>query len=192
MAKIDISKIEGYAEMSVEDKLKILESFEYEDNASELERLKNANSKANSEAAEWKRKHNALLDEDEKKKQADSEALEQMKKELDELRKEKKVSDYKSKYLAQGYDEKLAAETAAALADGDMDKVFANGEKFKSEMEKKIKADILKGTPKPDMNNGDGKSITKEQFEKMEYSDRLKLYNENKALYDEMMNGGNN
>lgn len=192
MAKIDISKIEGYAEMSVEDKLKILESFEYEDNASELERLKNANSKANSEAAEWKRKHNALLDEDEKKKQADSEALEQMKKELDELRKEKKVSDYKSKYLAQGYDEKLAAETAAALADGDMDKVFANGEKFKSEMEKKIKADILKGTPKPDMNNGDGKFITKEQFEKMEYSDRLKLYNENKALYDEMMNGGNN
>lgn len=192
MAKIDISKIEGYAEMSVEDKLKILESFEYEDNASELERLKNANSKANSEAAEWKRKHNALLDEDEKKKQADSEALEQMKKELDELRKEKKVSDYKSKYLAQGYDEKLAAETAAALADGDMDKVFANGEKFKSEMEKKIKADILKGTPKPDMNNGDGKSITKEQFEKMEYSDRLKLYTENKALYDEMMNGGNN
>lgn len=192
MAKIDISKIEGYAEMSIEDKLKILESFEYEDNASELERLKNANSKANSEAAEWKRKHNALLDEDEKKKQADSEALEQMKKELDELRKGKKVSDYKSKYLALGYDEKLAAETATALADGDMDKMFANGEKFKSEMEKKIRADILKGTPKPDMNKGDGKSITKEQFEKMEYSERLKLYNENKALYDEMMNGGNN
>lgn len=191
MAKIDITKIEGYADMSVEDKLKSLEAFEYEDNVSELERLKNANSKANSEAAEWKRKHNALLDEDEKKKQADSEAIEQMKQELDELRKEKKVSDYKSKYLAQGYDEKLAAETAAALADGNMDKVFANGEKFKAEMEKKIKAEILKGTPKPDVNNGGGKAVTKEQFDAMGYTERVNLKSENPELYKELMNGGN-
>ena len=55
MAKIDTSKIEGYADMSAEDKLKALEAFEYEDNAAELERQKNALSKANSEAAEWKR-----------------------------------------------------------------------------------------------------------------------------------------
>ena len=186
MAKIDITKIEGYAEMSVEDKLKVLEAFEYEDNASELERLKNANSKANSEAAEWKRKHNALLDEDEKKKQADFEAIEQMKQELDELRKEKKVSDYKSKYLAQGYDEKLAAETAAALADGNLEKVFANGEKFKAEMEKRIKADILKGTPKPDVNNGGGKAVTKQQFDAMGYMDRLKLFNEHPTVYNKL------
>ena len=37
MAKIDTSKITGYAEMSAEDKLKALEAFEYEDNAAELE-----------------------------------------------------------------------------------------------------------------------------------------------------------
>lgn len=63
MAKIDTSKITGYAEMSAEDKLKALEAFEYEDNAAELEKQKAAVSKANSEAAEWKRKHNALLGE---------------------------------------------------------------------------------------------------------------------------------
>lgn len=57
MAKIDTSKITGYAEMSAEDKLKALEAFEYEDNAAELEKQKAAVSKANSEAAEWKRKH---------------------------------------------------------------------------------------------------------------------------------------
>ena len=45
MAKIDTSKIPGYADMSAEDKLKALEGFEYEDNAAEVERLKNANSK---------------------------------------------------------------------------------------------------------------------------------------------------
>ena len=70
MAKIDTSKIAGYAEMTPEQKLAALEGFEYEDNLAELEKQKNAVSKANSEAAEWKRKHNALLSEDEKKKQA--------------------------------------------------------------------------------------------------------------------------
>ena len=69
MAKIDTSRIAGYADMSLEDKLKALEAFEYNDNASELEKQKAAVSKANSEAAEWKRKHNALLSEDEQKKQ---------------------------------------------------------------------------------------------------------------------------
>ena len=51
MAKIDTSKITGYAEMSAEDKLKALEAFEYEDNVAELEKQKAAVSKANSEAA---------------------------------------------------------------------------------------------------------------------------------------------
>lgn len=58
MAKIDTSKIEGYANMTPEQKLAALEGFEYEDNSAELEKQKNALSKANSEAAEWKRKHN--------------------------------------------------------------------------------------------------------------------------------------
>ena len=52
MAKIDTSKIEGYADMTPEQKLAALEGYEYEDNAAELEKQKNALSKANSEAAE--------------------------------------------------------------------------------------------------------------------------------------------
>lgn len=40
MAKIDTNQIKGYAEMSLEDKLKALEAFEYNDNASELEKQK--------------------------------------------------------------------------------------------------------------------------------------------------------
>lgn len=155
MAKIDTSKIEGYADMSAEDKLKALEAFEYEDNAAELERQKNALSKANSEAAEWKRKHNALLSEDEKKKQEDADKLAQMEKELSELRKGKTVSEYKAKFIAQGYDEALAENTAKAMADGDSAKVFANQSKFLEDYAKKVKADALKKTPKPTPGNGD-------------------------------------
>ena len=156
MAKIDTSKIPGYAEMSAEDKLKALEAFEYDDNAAEVERLKGAVSKANSEAAGWKKKHNELLTEDERKKQEDADALANMKKELDELRKDKTISEFKAKFIAQGYDEKLAADTAKAMADGDTDKGFANQGKFLEDYAKKVKADAMKKTPKPPA--GDGSS----------------------------------
>lgn len=149
MAKIDTSKIPGYAEMSAEDKLKALEEFEYEDNTAEVERLRGAVSKANSEAASWKKKHNELLTEDERKKQEDADALANMKKELDELRKDKTVSEFKAKLIAQGYDEALAFDTAQAMADGDTAKVFANQGKFLEDYAKKVKADAMKKTPKP-------------------------------------------
>ena len=125
MAKIDVSKIEGYASMSAEDKVKALEALEYEDNTVELKRLKKANDELSSESAEWKRKHNALLSEEEKKKQEDADKLDQMEKELSDLRKDKTISEYKAKLIAQGYDEALASDTAQAMADGDTAKVFA-------------------------------------------------------------------
>lgn len=156
MAKIDTSKIPGYEEMSAEDKLKALEAFEYDDNAAEVERLRGAVSKANSEAAAWKKKHNELLTEDERKKQEDADALANMKKELDELRKDKTVSEFKAKLIAQGYDEALASDTAQAMADGDTAKVFANQGKFLEDYAKKVKADAMKKTPKPPA--GDGSS----------------------------------
>lgn len=149
MPKIDTSKIEGYAEMTPEQKLTALEGYEYEDHSEELERQKAAVTKANGEAAEWKRKHTALLSEDEKKKQEDADKLASMEKELAELRKGKVVSDYKAKFVAQGYSEELADETAKALADGDMTKVFANQQKFLADYAKGVKAEALKGTPKP-------------------------------------------
>lgn len=163
MAKIDVTRIDGYESMTPEQKLAALESFEYDDNSAELERMRNTVSKANSEAAEWKRKHNALLDDDERKRQADAEKLEQAMQELETLRTEKKISEFKAHYIAMGYDEKLAAETAKALVDGDMEKVFANGTKHQGELEKKIKADVLKGTPKPGTDNG-GKPKTLQEI----------------------------
>lgn len=149
MPKIDTSKIEGYAEMTPEQKLAALEGYEYEDHSEELERQRAAVTKANGEAAEWKRRHTALLSEDEKKKQEDADKLASMEKELAELRKGKVVSDYKAKFVAQGYSEELADETAKALAEGDMTKVFANQQKFLTDYAKGVKAEALKGTPKP-------------------------------------------
>ena len=187
MAKIDVTKIEGYEQMTPEQKLAALEGFEYEDNAAEVERLKNANSKANSEAAEWKRKHNALLTEDEKKKQEDADRFAQMEKELDDLRKDKAVSEHKAKFIAQGYPEALAEETAKSMADGDTTKVFANMGKFLTDHDKALKAEILKGTPTPPAGDGsDG--MTLEKLRKLSDEDYNKFAIEHpeeyKALYE--------
>ena len=146
--KIDTSKIEGYAEMTPEQKLAALEGFEYEDHAAELEKQKAAVSKANSEAADWKRKHNALLSAEDRKKQEDADRISNMEQELATLRKEKTISEYKAQFAAQGYGEELAASTAEAMESGDMVTVFANNKKFLEDYAKHVIAEKLKNTPR--------------------------------------------
>lgn len=143
MKKIDTSTIEGYADMTLEEKVAALEAFEYEDNLSEIERYKNAASKANSEAAEWRKKHNALLSEDEAKKLAEEEEINTLKQQVAEFKKEKLVAEHKAHYVSLGYDEDLAGETALALVDNDTDKVFANQKRFLETHDKKYKAQLM-------------------------------------------------
>ncbi len=149
MARIDTSKIEGYADMTPEQKIAALEAVEYEDNTSELERYKNAASKANGEAAEWKKKHNALLSEEERNKQANEEELNTLRKKVEEMEKEKLVSGHKTQFLALGYDETLADETAKAMANGDTATVFANHKKFLESHDKAYKAQLMGQTSTP-------------------------------------------
>lgn len=90
----------------------------------EVEKLKASLSKANSEAAEYKRQRNAEMD---KSKLAEVERAEQekaMRDELETLRKEKAVTDYTNKALEVGFEAEIAAQTANAMADGNMDAVF--------------------------------------------------------------------
>lgn len=49
-----------------------------------------------------------------------------------------------------------------------------------------IKEKLGNSNYKPPVSTGDVNSITKEQFNKMSYSEKLKLYNTNKELYDEL------
>ena len=188
MAKIDTSRIAGYADMSLGDKLKALEAFEYNDNASELEKQKAAVSKANSEAAAWKKKHNELLSEDEQKKQQQAEDIAAMQKELDELRRDKTVSQFTAKFIAQGYDEKLAADTAKAMADGDTDKVFANQQTFLEAYAKQVKASAMQGTPKPAAGAGsNGADFSKKAADAQSTGNFAEA-----AYYTRLMNQDNN
>lgn len=155
MAKIDTSTIDGYESMTAEQKVSALEAY----NAAEPDYTgwvkKDLYDKAASEASSWKKKHNELLSEDERKKQEQADSLAQMQAELEELRTSKKISEYKAKFVAQGYDEALAEDTAKAMAAGNSEKVFANNQKFLDDYAKRVKADALKKTPRPTPGQGE-------------------------------------
>lgn len=189
MAKIDTTKIEGYSEMTLEEKIAALEAYEYEDYSSELERYKNAVSKANSEAAMWKKKYNAFLSEEERRKNEAEEEMNKIREELEILRKEKLESEHRAKLIALGYDENLATETAKALVNGETEKLFVALKKHQESLEKQIRADVLKDTPKPKAGSGTKPEITKEQFDEMSYTERLKLFADNPELYKEFTGG---
>ena len=154
MAKIDTSKIEGYDKMTPEQKIAALEAFDHPDPDYTGYVKKETFDATSSELAALKKKTREQLSEEERKKQESAEKLAQMETELASLRKDKTVSEYKAKFLAQGYSEELAAATAAALADGDTATVFANQQKFLDEYTKTVKAENLKGTPRPPAGSG--------------------------------------
>lgn len=152
MAKIDVSKIEGYAEMSAEDKLKALEGYEFEAPApkesEESTKLKNALSKANSEAAEYKRLLREKQTEAERAEADRKERDAMVEEELKSLRRDKTVSGYQAQYLSLGYSKELALKAAEAMADGDAATSLACQQEFLEAKTKELEAAALNKQPK--------------------------------------------
>ena len=194
MAKIDVSKIEGYAEMSVEDKLKALESYDIPDPDYSGYVKKDVFDKTAKELADKKKELKEKQTAEEQAADEAKEKQEAMEKELNDLRRESTISKTKAKYLSLGYDEKLAEETAQAVADGDTEKVFANEKKHLADFEKQIRADALKNSPRPDGGQG-GNTMTLDKFRKLSPLERLQFSEEHadeyKAMYESQDAGGN-
>ena len=155
MAKIDTSSIQGYADMTAEEKLAALEAFDIPDNTADVERYKNAASKANSEAAEYKRQLKEANKNSEKAVEASNSELEAIKTQLAALQREKSISEHKASFIAQGYDESLALESATALMDGDSAKLFANMAKFMQAHDKAMTAKGIGELKRPGSGVGD-------------------------------------
>lgn len=178
---MDTSKIKGYNEMTTEEKIAALETYEFKD-------LKPALDKASSEAAEWKRKYNALLTEEEQKKLAKDEEIQNMQAQLEELKKSESINKHRAQFIALGYPDDLAKSTATAMVDGDMDKVFEYQKQHQESLRDKLEAELLKNTTRPPAGNVPSE-ISKEQFEKMSYKERTELFNKDKELYKKLSGG---
>ena len=120
-----------------------------QNNDAEINRLKAQLSKANSEAADYKKQLRGKQSEDEAAAAEQKATMDKLTQENADLKRSMALSEKKAKLLAMGYDEKLADDTATAMVDGDMDKVMANQTKYLEAREKDILAKKMKGTPRP-------------------------------------------
>ena len=183
--KIDITKIDGYETMSDEEKIKALESYEVDLSGYVEKKLFD---KASSDVAALKKAQRENMSEAERLKAEQQESIKKMQDELNSLKMEKQISDITSKYISLGYDEQLAADTAKSYINGDLEKVFNNQKAFQESMEKKIKADIIKGTPAPGSNGTGSSVLTKADLLKMTPAERYNFSverpDEYKAIYD--------
>lgn len=129
--------------------------------------------KANSEAADYKKKWKEASSEQERKTIEEAEHKAKVDEELKSLRRENKVSKYEKQYLSQKYDAKDALEIAEALYDGDMDTVFKIQQRHEEELKKGIKAEIMKDMPTPPSGNQTNIDYNKLIAEAQEHGDMV-------------------
>lgn len=141
-----------------------------------------------SEAADLSKQLKSRMTQDEQVAAQQAEALATLQAELEVLRADKAISEYTAQFLAIGYDEKLAKNTAEALHKGDMAAVFKNQATFVAERDKAMKAELLKSTPTPPAGDGD-KGVSKEDFKKMNLAEIAKFAAENPEIYKEFYGG---
>lgn len=128
MAKIDVSTIEGYADMSVEDKIKALTEYEYDDNATALEeankKIKGLESKGalfdkvSSELAALKKEKRDRLSDDEKAKLEAEERDRKLEELQASIAKRDKVDSVLATYSKYGMDRATAEKF---VEEGDME-----------------------------------------------------------------------
>lgn len=139
----------AYKEGMTEDEISAALETVGQGNEAEVNRLKAALSKANSEAADYKKQLRTKQTDDEAAAAAQKEEHDRLVQENADLKRSMALSERKAKLLAMGYDESLADETATAMVDGDMDKVMANQSKYLEVQKKNIQADAMRKTPRP-------------------------------------------
>lgn len=175
MAKYDTSKIADFETMDADALRSLISGIEIpDDKSAEFSKLQTAyqNVKASfdrtsAELADAKKREKANMTADEAAKAEQEAAMRELTEKYEALLKESTVSKHTASFTALGFESKLAEETAKALADGDTEKLFLNLGKYKADYEKSVRADVIKGTPKPSDAGSGEKYKTKEDILKI-------------------------
>lgn len=178
--KIDI---ENYENLTPEEKIAALEA-----NYASVAQIKATADKNASEAAAYKKQLREKQTDEEAKAAKAAEEHAALLARVEQLEHEKAVGTYTTAYVAMGYDEKLAAATAEAMAKGDTETVLKNQKIHLENREKALRTELLKQTPPPAGGSSDT-TMKKVDFMKMSLADQQKFAIENpeqyKALYAE-------
>lgn len=155
---IDWTKIEGFKEdMTAEEKLQLLENQPEPEEKEQPSKAPDPKSyiskqlydKLASEFAAVKKELKGRMTDDEQKELERQTKFNEMETELNGLRREKLLANHKASFLALGMDEKMAEAAAVAKADGDSEAEFGFMKQHYAQMEKNLKAQLLKDTPRP-------------------------------------------
>lgn len=170
--KIDFSKIENWDNLSVEDKLKAIQDYEYDDFQEENSKLKGSFDKTSSELADLKKKYNSKLSEEELKEQERKLQEEELNRKYNELLHERNVANDTIAFKSAGYSDELSKELAELFSKYDIDSndktlFFNKVKKFNDDRTKEIQAELVKNAPRPGGFNGSGKTLTKEDILKI-------------------------
>lgn len=158
---------EAYKEGMTEEEISAALEGKKSSSDAEMNRLKNALTKANSEAAEWKKKVREYQTDEEAKAAAQKEEFEKIMQENADLKRAANISDKKAKLISLGYDEKAADETAVAMIDGDLEKVIANQAVFLEAQKKSAVADQMRKTARPNGNGSDGDNSSGQDYDSL-------------------------
>ena len=149
MAKVT-TRIEGYADMTAEEKLKALEELEIEapkDNHETVEKLQAALNAASADASRWKKELREKQTEAERAEAERAEREKAVEDELRTLRRDKTVSGFVAQYLALGYTQELALRAAEATADNDAATLMSCQQDFLAAKTKELEAAALNKQP---------------------------------------------
>lgn len=147
-------------------------------------KLRQANTNASADASKWKKQYQEKLSDEERKKAEQEEQTTAIKLELEALRAERNVANHKAQLLSIGFEDAQAEETAKALNDGDTEKIFDGLRKFVVAHDKALKENAFRSNPILQGGTA-GKAVTKEQFAKMGYKERLEVLENYPELYNE-------
>lgn len=147
-------------------------------------KLKKANDKATSEAASYKKQLREKQTAEEIALQEKAEKEAEREEQFQKLLRENTITKFEKNFLALGYPADLAAKAATAQCDNDTDELFSIQQTFIEAKEKAMKADWMKSMPNPPAGNDDC-PVSKEQFRKMKYSERVAFKQKYPEMYKE-------
>lgn len=122
----------------------------------EFMKVKKAQEKAASEAADYKKKYNSTLSEQEQRKMEKAEQEAETQTRLADAEKKLKIIDIQNTFMDLGYSKDKAKEAAVAQYDGDYDTLVKLQKDFLATTVKQKEAEWLKTRPKTQTGTGEG------------------------------------
>lgn len=150
----------------------------------ENEKLKKAQTSASKDASEWKAKFRATQDEATRLAEEQKEILEQLRVENENLKRNQTLAEHKVGWLGIGMADEIATKAAEASVAGDFNALMDAVKAFIAAHDKEMNATAIRQMPAP-VSGAPAQSVTKEQFDNMDYDGMLEVFNKYPELYKE-------